>query len=160
MEKSHCTILFLPGQSRDRVPAEEGEDDRSLEAVESLIREGAALKREIDEKMARFRGINFLLAERAEFKEGRKTGSLTGGGYEVKVRLSENITWDQERIAAFRRCLPEEKFAELFRMVYEPTSKKVIDGFLAHADKDLARGLEWCRSVRGGSPHLTYEKVD
>ncbi|MDR3569661.1 MAG: hypothetical protein P4L43_16670 [Syntrophobacteraceae bacterium] len=134
--------------------------DPGFPILEALIREGAALKREIDAKMARFRGINQLLAENTQFTSDRKTACLIGGGYKVRIRLHDNITWDQERIAAFRRYLPAEKFVELFKMVYEPTSKKAIDGFLAHADKDLSNGLKWCMSVRPGAPHLTYEKVD
>ena len=128
--------------------------------VESLIREGAALKREIDAKTARLRSINQFLAESAPFKSGAKTACLIGGGYKVTIRLHENIAWDQEKIGAFRKYLPEEKFVELFRMIYEPTSKKAIDGFIAHADKDLSNGLKWCMSVKPGAPQLKYEEVE
>ncbi|MDR3555548.1 MAG: hypothetical protein P4L55_12400 [Syntrophobacteraceae bacterium] len=132
----------------------------SFQILESLIREGAALKREIDDKTARLRSINLLLAESAPFKSGQKSACLIGGGYKVRIRLHENITWDQERIAAFRKYLPAEKFLELFRMIFEPTSKKEIDGFIAHADKELSDGLKWCMSVKAGAPQLTYEKLD
>ena len=126
--------------------------------LESLIREGAELKSEIDSKTARLRKINLALAERATFKDGQKTAHLSGGGYHVKVRLYENIIWDQERIVEFRGYLPEEKFAQLFKAVYEPTSKKTIEGFIAHADPDLASGLKWCMRIKPGAPQVTYEK--
>ena len=111
-------------------------------------------------KTARLRKINVVLAERAAFKGGQKTAHLSGAGYYVKVRLYENIVWDQERILKFRRYLPEEKFAQLFKTVYEPTSKKTIDGFIAHADPDLADGVKWCMSVKPGAPHVTYEPIE
>ena len=127
--------------------------------IESLIREGAALKDEIDSKTARLRQIHLRLAESARFENGKKTAVLFGAGYRVKVRLYENIAWDQEKILKFREYVPEEKFGELFKAVYEPTSRKEIDGFIAHADRELSNGLKWCMSVKPGAPQLTYEKL-
>ncbi|MGC8491613.1 MAG: hypothetical protein ACP5SH_07735 [Syntrophobacteraceae bacterium] len=137
-----------------------GGEVAGFQLLDPLIREGALLKREIEAKTARLRSINLFLAENASFKDGRKSACLRGGGYKVKIRLHEIISWDQEKIREFRKYLPEEKFTELFQMTYEPTSKKAIDGFLAHADKELANGLQWCMSVKSGAPHLTYEKLD
>jgi hypothetical protein len=128
--------------------------------LDSLIREGASLKREIDAKTQRLRSINLLLAESATFKSGQKSACLFGGGYKVRIRLHENITWDQERIASFRKYLPQEKFLKLFKTTFEPTSKKEIDGFIAHADKDLSDGLKWCMQVKPAVPQITYEKLD
>jgi hypothetical protein len=147
---------YLSESSADEITCH----DPALQILEALIREGAALKHEIDAKMARFRSINQLLAENASFKSGQKTTSLIGGGYKVKIRLHENVTWDQERIATFSRCLPDEKFRELFKTIYEPTSKRTIDGFLAHANADLSGALRWCMSVKPGTPQVTYEKLD
>jgi hypothetical protein len=76
----------------------------------------------------------------------------------VTVRLHDNVSWDQERVGAFREVLPGEKFEQLFRMVYEPTSKKQIDGFMDHADPELAAGLRACMSIRPGAPQVSYEK--
>ncbi len=127
--------------------------------IESLIREGAALKDEIDGKTARLRQIHLRLAESARFENGKKTALLFGAGYRVKVRLHENIVWDQEKILKFREYVPEEKFEELFREVFEPTSQKQIDGFIAHADRELSNGLKWCMSVKPGAPRISYEKL-
>jgi hypothetical protein len=132
---------------------------RDLSGVESLIREGAALKDEIDGKTARLRQIHMRLAESARFENGKKTAVLFGAGHRVKVRLYENIAWDQEKILKFREYVPEEKFGELFKAVYEPTSRKEIDGFVAHADRELSNGLKWCMSVKPGAPQVTYEKL-
>ncbi len=131
-----------------------------FQILEALIEEGAALKREIEAKTVRLRSINLLLTESAPFESGQKTACLIGRGYKVRIRLYDNVTWDQEKIVAFSKYLPEEKFAELFKMIYEPRSKKAIDGFIAHADKDLSTGLKWCMSVKPGAPRLTYEKMD
>ncbi len=129
-------------------------------SLEALIVEGATLKGEIDAKAARLRRINQLLAECAIFRRGEKSAYHRAGGYKVRIRLHEIITWDQEKIAAFRKYVPAEKFFELFKMIYEPTSKKAIDGFIDHGDKELAAGLKWCMSVKPGAPQLKYEKLD
>jgi hypothetical protein len=132
---------------------------RDPSGIDSLILEGAALKNEIDSKTARLRLIHLRLAESAKFENGKKTAVLSGAGYRVKVRLYENIAWDQEKILKFREYVPEEKFEELFKTVYEPTSRKEIDGFIAHADRELSNGLKWCMSVKPGAPQVTYEKL-
>ncbi len=132
---------------------------RDPSGIDSLILEGVALKIEIDSKTARLRLIHLRLAESARFENGKKTAVLSGAGYRVKVRLYENIAWDQEKILKFREYVPEEKFAELFKAVYEPTSRKEIDGFIAHADRELSNGLKWCMSVKPGAPQVAYEKL-
>lgn len=128
--------------------------------VEFLIREGARLKEKIEDDLARLKKINLRLAESAVFTGGKRTVSLVGAGYRVKIRLKENIAWDQERVRSLREFLPADKFDELFRQVYEPTSKKAIDGFLAFAEPEFANGLRLCMSVKPGAPQVTYEKLD
>jgi hypothetical protein len=127
-------------------------------ALESLILEGARLKSEIEAKTGRLRRINQALAESVEFKDSQRTAHLAGAGWHVKVRLHDNITWDQEKIGNFRDLVPEEKFAQLFKAVYEPASKKEIDGFIAHADPYLAAGLKSCMSIKPGVPQVSYDK--
>ncbi len=162
-----ATCPFLSGQRPvflspiDRMAAFSATLPRTadLGALESLIREGAELKADIECKTARLREINSALAERATFEGGQKTAHLAGAGYHVTVRLNENVIWDQGRILKFREYLPEEKFVQLFKAVYEPVSKKEIDGFIAHADADLASGLKWCMSVKPGAPRVSYMKL-
>ncbi len=131
---------------------------QAAEGLEFLIMEGARLKGEIDGALVRLRKINLKLAENARFESGRQTAYLVGAGYKVKVRLQENIAWDQEKLRKLREYLPDDKFGELFKVVYEPTSKKGIDGFLAHGDPDFANGVKWCMSVKPGAPQVSYEE--
>jgi hypothetical protein len=131
-----------------------------IKSTEDLIREGAGLKRDIDRKTARLRDINQELATLAEFKNDAKTGYLVGAGYKVKVQLKENIAWDQEKLHMLRDNIPEEQFQKLFRMLYEPVARKAIDGFLAHAEKDLADGVRWAMTVKPGAPQVTYEPLE
>ncbi len=128
--------------------------------VEFLIREGAALKGEIDGKTARLRQINLRLAESARFENGKKTAYLSGAGYKVRVRLHENIAWDQKKLHKLRGYLPEDKFNQLFNVVYEPTSQRTIEGFIAHADPDLSNGVKACMSIKPGVPQVTYELLE
>jgi len=80
---------------------------RDPSGIDSLILEGAALKNEIDSKTARLRLVHLRLAENARFENGKRTALLSGAGYRVKVRLYENIAWDQEKILKFREYVPE-----------------------------------------------------
>jgi hypothetical protein len=128
--------------------------------VESLIREGAGLKNQIDALSERLKQVNATLAAAAEFENGKKTAHLVGAGFRVKVQLKENISWSQEKLLKFREYVPEETFASLFKSVYEPASKKAIDGFLGYASKELVEGLQWCRTVKEGQPSVTYEPLE
>lgn len=159
MNKARPAKPLCAGSTTPGRPAPADSAWRSLR-IESLIREGAALKKEIESRTMRLRSINQALAECASFKPGQGTAALFGAGYRVKVRLHDNISWDQEKILEFRRHLPEEKFCELFKTVYEPASKKTIDGFIAHADPDLSTGLKWCMTLKPAAPQVTYEKLE
>ena len=127
--------------------------------VEFLILEGAALKCEISRKIERLRQINLMLAESARFENGRKTARLAGGGYKVEVRLLENIAWDQKKLVKLRGYLPEDRFRQIFNMIYEPTSRRAIDGFITYAEADFSNALRGCMSVKPGAPQVTYEKL-
>jgi hypothetical protein len=127
--------------------------------VELLIQEGAKLKEDIQEMTARLRQIHLRLIENTSFHDGKNTATLSGAGYKVKISLRESIAWDQEKILKFREYVPEKKFVELFKVIYEPTSKKMIDGFIAHADCELSNGLKWCMTIKPAAPQVSYEKL-
>jgi hypothetical protein len=131
-----------------------------IRSTEDLIREGAGLKQGIDQMTAKLRDINKELASLAEFKNGGKTGHLVGAGYKVRVQLKENVTWDQDKLRQLREHMPAEQFDKLFRMLFDPASKKLIDGFLEKGDRDLAQGIRWAMQVKAGTPQVTYEPME
>jgi len=130
------------------------------QANELLIMEGARLKGQIEAAQAQLRKINLELGARAEFRDGKQTACLFGAGYRVKISLRENVSWDQEKLLKLAEFLPKGKFNELFKVVYEPTSKKTIDGFIAHGDPDLAAGVKWCMTVKPAAPQVAYERME
>jgi hypothetical protein len=132
----------------------------ALRSTEDLIREGATLKQAIDHMTAKLRQINRELAALAEFKDGGKTTHLVGAGYRVRIQLKENITWAQEKLSQLREHMPAEQFDRLFRMVFEPASKKVLDGFLENSEPHLVEGIRWAMKVKPGAPQVTYEQME
>jgi hypothetical protein len=132
----------------------------ALRSTEDLIREGASLKQAIDHMTAKLRDINKELAALAEFKDGGKTGHLAGAGYKVRVQLKDNVSWDQEKLRQLRDHLPAGHFDRLFRMVFEPASKKILDSFLEHGEPDLIEGIRWAMQVKTGAPQVTYEQME
>ncbi len=127
--------------------------------LEELIREGAGLKIQLDEITAKLREVNRKLEGLADFN-GKKTAYLVGGGFKVTVQKRENVKWLQDRILQLKANIPHDLFTSLFKISYEPISKKTIDEFLQHGDHDLAQGVVWCREISPGAPQVTFEKLE
>ena len=137
--------------ARDNVIPFEGKND-------ALIREAAALDAEIKGKSERLKELKLKLAALAEFKPGSMTGHLVGGGHKVKVQVKEYVKWDQDKLDQVRSFNPA-KFNEIFKPEYKPISKKTLDGFLEHGNKNMADGVRWAMTVTPGAPQVTFESL-
>lgn len=122
--------------------------------MEELIKEGFALKQEIDAKTARLREINTLLADKAEYKNGSNTGRITCPGLAVKVTRRNNEKWDQTKLAQVREHFPAE-FEAAFKAKYEPVKKA-----LSSAPAEFQKAAAWAVTVTPGAPTVTYETLD
>lgn len=137
--------------ARDNVIPFEGKHD-------GLIREAAALEAEIKAKTEKLKELKLKLAALAEFKPGSKTGHLVGGGCKVKVQVKEYVKWDQDKLSQVRSFNPA-KFAEVFKAEFKPISKKTLDGFLEHGNRNMADGVRWAMTVTPGAPQVTFESL-
>lgn len=120
-----------------------------------LIQEGANLKMQIEAMTERLRQINTVIVAEAEFKNGKKTGYLVGGGFKVKVVLRDNVKWDQEKLAQVISHLPV--IQECFRVEYKPDSKKLELAMARNAEVETA--VLWARTITPGTPAVTYEPI-
>ena len=125
--------------------------------MENLIKEGFLLKQEITEKSKRLKDINAKIAKEAEFKPGSKTGKITCPGVEVKVQLKETVKWDQDRLKEIMSHFGD--FHDFFKTEYKPDTK-AVNGVLKNKDSEFAKALEWCRTVKPGSPYVTYSALE
>ena len=122
---------------------------------QSLIQEGANLKIQIEAMTERLRQINAALATEAEFKNGKKTGYLVGGGFKVKVVLRDNVKWDQEKLVQVISHLPV--LQDCFRTEYKPDSKK-LELAMARSE-EVEKAIVWARTITPGTPAVTYEPI-
>ena len=126
--------------------------------IESLIDEGAAIKAEVQEKTQRLREINAILAEQAQFPDGKKTAHLVGCNFQATVQVKENISWDQELLAQARASLGDGEFFGLFGWEFKPRAKKDLDGFLKHSPK--APLVHAAMVIKPASPSVSFTALE
>ena len=123
-----------------------------------LVDEAAALKESIEAQTERLREINQELASQAEFKDGAKTGHISGTFYTAKVQLKENVKWDQAALETMRAKVGDSEFFKVFKWTFEPKSAKVLAGALEFGQhKEM---IEAARTVTPGAPSVSFEKLE
>ena len=126
--------------------------------IESLIDEGAALKAEVQEKTQRLREISAILAEQAQFPDGKNTAHVVGCNFKATVQRKENISWDQELLAQARAALGDGEFFGLFGWEFKPRAKKDLDGFLKHSPK--APLVHAAMVIKPASPSVSFTALE
>jgi len=124
----------------------------------TLVDKAAALKEEIAAATNELKEINLVLAEKAEFKPGSKTGHLTGRHYQAKIQLKEYTKWDQELLEKARKKMGDTEFFKVFRWTFEPKSAKTLAGALEFGSH--AKIIESARTVTDGAPYITFEMME
>jgi transketolase len=125
--------------------------------MEALIKEGAQLKAQIDRQSERLREINKTLAEKAEFKEGKKTAHLFAPGIKATVQLRENVKWDQARLLEVKKHFAW--FDSVFKSDYKPKSSKELTVAMAKS-AEFEKAVAWARTITPAAPGVTYETVE
>ena len=124
--------------------------------VERLIHKGLQLRCSIDSLKKELEAVNRDVAALAEFPEGKATAYVCGEGCRARVSLREYEKWDQARLGDARRLLGEELFGSLFRSVWEPVSRREVQGFLRHGPQELRAVVQAAREART-APLVVYE---
>ncbi len=126
----------------------------------ALIREGATLKAEIDEKAEHLREIHARLTALAKFPQGKKTATLEGAGRRVKIQLKDYVKFDQEKVGAARLAMGDHTFAQVFGWTFKPKSQRDLDGFLVHGKPEHVALVREAMTITPGAPSVTYELVE
>ena len=127
---------------------------------QTLVDRAAILHEEIAAKDKELKELKQLLAEGvAVFKEGSKTGHAFGVRWHAIVSLKEYIKWDQAALDALRIKMGDESFFKVFKWVFEPISKKLLDGAIEF-DKDFGGDIKAAFAVTPGAPSVTFKPME
>jgi hypothetical protein len=124
--------------------------------IAGLVREGARIKDEIEQRTRILRGIHAKLEAACDFS-GKNTARLKAGGYIVKITRRSNVRWNQERLALIRGHY--EFFDSVFAKEYKPVGARQLEGAMA-ADTTFAEAVSWARTESPGSPQVVYVRED
>ena len=123
---------------------------------DKLIRRGLELRCSIDALKKQLEEVNRQIVEAAEFPEGRSTAWVLGHNCRARVVNRVYEKWDQDKLDDARRTLGDEAFGHLFRRVWEPVSRKDVQGFLARADETDREAVLRALDAKT-SPLVSYE---
>jgi len=126
----------------------------------SLIREGATLKAEIDEKSERLREIHVRLLGIASFAPGKKTAIIEGAGLKAKIQKKEYVKFDQEKLALARLEMGDPSFTKVFGWAFKPRTAKDLDAFLSYGKPEHIALVRAAMTITPGAPQVTYEPVE
>ena len=148
MPKSKTAVYQFPRQPE------------KLETLETaaLVDQAALLKETITQETEDLRRINLILAERAEFQDGSKTGHLSGRHFSAKVQLKDNTKWEQPALETTRRLIGDDEFFKVFKQAYEPINAKTLAGALEFGRH--AKVIAAARTVTPGAPYITFERME
>ncbi|MDR1313270.1 MAG: hypothetical protein LBQ12_06125 [Deltaproteobacteria bacterium] len=124
----------------------------------SLADRAGALHEKIREMTEELDVLKEELAPLAEFKNGSKTGHLSGNRYAVTVQLKENDKWDQKILDAVRIEMGDEKFFEVFKFTYEPLDKKTVDGAMKFGGHGAS--IRSAKTVTQGKPYVSFKAME
>ena len=125
--------------------------------LETLIDQAADLKEIITDLTWRLRRMKVVLASKSGLTGETRCGSLCGRAYRARIRLRENIAWDQTRLSQARAQMGEERFFQIFKPTYEPRSSKALSESLESSPH--AELLRAARIVQEGLPQVNFEKI-
>ena len=124
--------------------------------TDKLIRRGLELRCSIDSLKKQLEDVNRQIIEAAEFPEGKSTAWVQGKGCRARVVNRVYEKWDQHKLDEARRILGEQAFDRLFHAVWEPVSRREVQGFLSHATGEEREALLEALDAKT-SPMVSYE---
>lgn len=124
-----------------------------------LIQAGAKIKAEMDALQLQLKDINQGIFEKTTFLDGKNTVNTKAGNITAKIQKKETYAWDQAKLDAARQILGDAKFLEVFVFKWKESSKKVLDGFLAHAPDEQKKPVLAALTIKP-SYSVSYEVQD
>jgi len=129
-----------------------------MELIE-LIQTGAKLKAELDAIQLKLRDVNQEIYEKTTFVDGKNTVNTKAGSITAKIQKKETYAWDQAKLDAARNIIGDAKFMEVFAFKWKESSKKTLDGFLAHAPDEQKKPVLDALTIKP-SYSVSYEVQD
>jgi hypothetical protein len=126
--------------------------------IPDLVDMAAAMKEDIGKLTEKLRQANIILAERATYKDGSKTGYADGRHFTAKVQKKENESWDQEKLEAARSTMGDPEFFRVFKWDFKPKNAKVLAGALEFGRHSAL--IEAARTVKPGAPQVSFETLE
>ena len=130
----------------------------NFESAQSLVDRAGALHDEISAKDKELKELKLRLAELADYKEGSKTGHVFCDKFHATVALKENVKWDQKALEALRIKMGDANFFKVFRWIFEPQSKKVLDGAIDFGE--FGSEIKKAFTTSPGSPQVTFKPME
>ena len=124
--------------------------------TDKLIRRGLELRCSIDSLKKQLEEVNRQIIDAAEFPEGKNTAWVLGKGCRARVVNRVYEKWDQDKLDHARQVLGGEDFNRLFRAVWEPVSRRDVQGFLGRAGDEQREALLDALDAKT-SPMVSYE---
>jgi len=124
-----------------------------------LIQAGAKIKAEMDALQLRLKDINQEIYEKTTFIDGKNTVNTKSGNITAKIQKKETYAWDQAKLDAARNIIGDAKFMEVFAFKWKESSKKTLDGFLAHAPDEQKKTVLAALTIKP-SYSVSYEVQD
>jgi hypothetical protein len=129
-----------------------------FEEPASLVDRAAALKERLDDMTEELRRLNLVLAEKAVYKPGSRTGRLLGRRFAATVHLKEYVKWDQDFLNGVRQALGDEEFFKIFKWTFEPRNAKALAGALEFGRH--GRLVDAARAVTPGRPQVAFDRLE
>jgi len=125
--------------------------------TDELIKAAAVLDTSVKNQAHRLRELKAEITKRADFKPGSKTGYLSGGDIRAKVQRRQNIIWQQNHLTRLRRQLGDPAFLGLFRIRYEPISRKLIENYMEQEQPAGVEALRSAMTVKSTAALVSFE---
>lgn len=130
-----------------------------MESMDTLIAEGAKLKEQEADIKARLADINKTLETMAEFC-GKKTATIVGGGYRVKIQKRTNVRWDQAKLNEARQMMGNDEFFKAFTWRFEPKGARQLAEYFEATQEHNANIIKAAMTEKPGAPDVTYEPIE
>lgn len=116
--------------------------------IDRLIEKGMKLRCAVDTLKRELDSVNRDIVALAEFPEGKNTAWVLGSCGKARVVNRVYDKWDQARLDEIRGIMGEDAFGVLFRRVWEPVSRREVQGFLSHGPAEYAELLRGALSTK------------
>lgn len=120
-----------------------------------MVEKGFQLKMQISHLTEQLHETHKQIADKAEYRDGSKTGHIYTAEMKVTVTQRENVSWDQAKLSQVK-----QHFGTLFdnyvKIELKPDQKKIK----ASGIPELEQAFSWAKKISVGAPAVSYELIE